>query len=129
MKDNEKVNESVVNAKELVMEFLESCERKDFKSARSYVSDNMSYVGPTGMGSFDKAEPYLKYLEHLDLPKSDINKVFVDGTDVCILHELNFERLPAPMFVCTWYHVEDGKISSIKVVFVPRPYLQEQRSR
>lgn len=41
-----------------------------------------SYVGPTGMGSFDKAEPYLKYLEHLNLPKSEIKKVSVDGDDV-----------------------------------------------
>ena len=120
-------NNNKENPKEFVMEFLETLERKDFKSARSYVSDNLMYVGPTA--SFAAAEPYLKYLEHLDLPKSDINNVFVDGTDVCILHELNFERLPAPMFVCTWYHVEDGKISSIKVVFDPRPYLQEQRSR
>ena len=90
----------------------------------------MSYVGPTGMGSFDKAEPYLKYLEHLDLPKSEIKKVFVDGDDVCELHELNFDTLPAPMFVCSWYHVDDvGKITLIRVVFDPRPYLQEQRSR
>ena len=113
-----------------MMQFIDALEQKDFKSARSYISDNMSYVGPTGMGSFDKAEPYLKYLEHLDLPKSEIKKVFVDGDDVCELHELNFDTLPAPMFVCSWYHVDDvGKITSIRVVFDPRPYLQEQRSR
>jgi len=111
------------------MEYIQACERRDFKSARSYISDNISYVGPTGLGSFDKAEPYLKYLEHLNLPKSDIKKVFVDGPDVCVLHEANFDTLPAPMFVSSWYHVEDGKISSLRVVFDPRPYLQEKRSR
>jgi hypothetical protein len=109
------------------MEYLETCERKDFKSARSYVSDNVSYVGPTG--SFDRAEPYFKYFEHLDLPKSDIKRVFVDGDDVCVLHELNFDKLPEPMFVCTWCHVADGKISSIRVVYDPRPYIEMQRSR
>ena len=111
------------------MEYIQACERRDFKSARSYISDNISYLGPTGLGSFDKAEPYLKYLEHLNLPKSDIKKVFVDGPDVCVHHEANFDTLPAPMFVSSWYHVEDGKISSLRVVFDPRPYLQEKRSR
>ena len=117
------------SAKEIVTEFLAACEHKDFKSARTYVSDNISYVGPAGMGSFDKAEPYLKYLEHLNLPKSDIKKVFMDDHDVCVLHEANFAALPEPMFVSSWYHVDDGKISSIRVVFDPRPYLEEKRSR
>jgi hypothetical protein len=44
------MNESAINAKEFVMAYLETCERKDFKSARSYVSDNMSYV--RSIGSF-----------------------------------------------------------------------------
>src|SRR5437660_1384180 len=105
----EKIDSTIAkSAKEIVMEFLAACERKDFKSARAYISDNVSYVGPTGMGSFDKAEPYLKYLEHLDLPKLEFKKVFVDGDDVCELHELNFDTLPAPMLVCSWFHVDDG---------------------
>jgi ketosteroid isomerase-like protein len=124
-----KVNESVINAKELVMEYLAAVNRKDFKSARSYVSDNVSYVGHTGMGSFDKAEPYLKYLEHLDLPRLEIIKVFADGDDVCEFHEVNVDTLPAPLLVCMWFHVDDGKISSIRIVFDPRPYLQEKRAR
>jgi len=60
-------NESAKSAKELVMEYLETCDRKDFKSARSYVSDKVSYVSP--IGSFDRAEPYFKYFEHVDLPR------------------------------------------------------------
>jgi ketosteroid isomerase-like protein len=47
------VNESAMNAKELVMEYFETCDRKDFKSARNYVSDNVSYMSP--IGSFDRA--------------------------------------------------------------------------
>src|SRR5262249_45731614 len=126
-KNIEIVNESAINAKELVMDFLESCERKDFKSARNYISDNISYRGPTGMGSFDKAESYLKYLEHLDLPKADIKKVFENGNDICEVHEMKFGTLPEPTFVCSWFHVDDGKISSIRVLFDPRPFLQEKR--
>jgi ketosteroid isomerase-like protein len=119
-------NETAKSAKKIVIEYFETCDRKDFKSARTYVSDNVSYMSP--IGSFDRAEPYFKYFEHVDLPKMDIKKVFVDGNDVCVLHELNFGTPPAPMLVCTWCHVDGGKISSIKVVFDPRPWVQEQRS-
>jgi len=118
-------NGSAINAKELVMEYRAACERRDFKTSRSYLVDNVSFRGPTGMGSFDKAEPYLKYLEHLDLPKAETKKVFADGDDVCEFHEINFEKLPAPMLVCTWIHVDGGKISSIKMLYDPRPFLQE----
>jgi hypothetical protein len=75
-------NESIKSAKEIVMEYM-TLERKDFKSARSYISDNISFMGST---SFDRAEPYLKFLEHLDLPKSEIKKVIADGQDICLLN-------------------------------------------
>ena len=133
---NNKKNESAKSAKEIVMEFLQAItgEHRDFKSARSYVKDNVSYVSP--LNSFDRAEPYLKYFEHVDLPRLDIKKEFADSNDVCILHELTLK--PHPMiqkiitptgtsFVCTWFHVDDdGKISSIRVVFDPRPFVQQK---
>jgi hypothetical protein len=107
------------------MEYLQAAERRDFQSARGYLSDNISYVGP--LVSFDRAEPYLKYLEHLNLPKLDIRKEFADSNDVCILHELNFGTLPVTSLVCSWFHVDDdGKISSIMLVFDPRPFVQQK---
>ena len=127
-------NESAKSAKEIVMEYLQAAERRDFKSARSYLKDNLSYVSP--LNSFDRVEPYLKYFEHVDLPPLDIKKEFADSNDVCILHELTLK--PHPMiqkivpptgtsFVCTWFHVDDdGKISSIRVVFDPRPFVQQK---
>src|ERR671918_2593298 len=99
-------NESAKSAKEIVMEYLQAVDRRDFKSARNYVSDNISYVSP--LNSFDRAEPYLKYLEHLNLPKSEIKKAFADDHDVLLLTELNFGK-PPTTFVCSWVHVDDGK--------------------
>ena len=117
----QKIESSVKSAKEIVMEFVQATERQDFQSARGYLKDNVSYVSP--LNSFDRAEPYLKYNLHLyqtgQLVKFDIKKEFADSNDVCILHEWNSQ------LVCVWYHVDDdGKISSIKVIFDPRPYLQ-----
>jgi hypothetical protein len=111
------------SAKEIVMEYMRAItERRDFQLARSYVSDNISYMSP--LNSFDRAEPYLKYNEHLNLPPLDIKKVFVDGQDVCLLYEINYGEPPVTIFVCGWFHVnDDGKIGSLRLAFDPRPYL------
>ena len=93
----QKSESSAKSANDIVMEYLQAYDRRDFQSARGYLSDNISYVSP--LNSFDRAEPYLKYFEHLNLPKFDIKKIFVDSNDVCILHEWNSQ------FACVWFHV------------------------
>jgi hypothetical protein len=122
---NNSQNESAKSAKEIVMEYFEAItERQDFKSARSYLKDNVSYVSP--LNSFDRAEPYLQYNSSLHLPKLDIKKIFTDGDDVCLLYEINLTKPPATVFVSAWCHVDDGKISSIRLLFDPRPFVQRR---
>jgi len=60
----QKIESSAKSAKEIVMEYLQAAERRDFQSARGYLSDKISYVST--LNSFDRAEPYLKYFEHLN---------------------------------------------------------------
>jgi hypothetical protein len=116
----QKIESSAKSARDIVMEFIKATERQDYQAARGYLSDNVSYVSPAN--SFDRAEPYLKYNLHLyqtgQLVKFDIKKEFADSNDVCIIHEINSQ------LVCVWYHVDDdGKISSVKVIFDPRQFL------
>src|SRR5919106_5946599 len=119
----EKDESSVKSARDIVMEWMQAVERRDYQSLRGIVSDNISYVGP--LNSFDRAEPYLKYLEHLSLPKFDIKKEFADSNYDCLLYELPIGTPPGTTFVCAWLHVGDhGKISSLRVIFDPRPYIE-----
>jgi hypothetical protein len=119
-------NESAKSAKEIVMEYLQVLiERRDFQTARGYLKDNVSYVSP--LNSFDRVEPYLKYNESLHLPKPDIKKVFADGDDVCLIYEMTLATQPTTLPVSLWAHVDDGKISSINIIFDPRPFLQPKR--
>ena len=121
----QKNESSAISAKEIVMEYLQAVERRDFKSARSYLSDNILYVSP--VNSFDRAEPYLKYYEHQNVPPLDI-KEFADSNDVCLLSQVTYREPPVTIFVCVWYHVnDDGKISSIRLVFDPRPFVQDRK--
>ncbi len=106
-------------------------ERKDFKTVRSYISDNISVVapGPVELTTFNKAEPYVTYLEHQNVSPLDIKKEFANSNDVCLLYEMTYREPPVTIFVCAWYHVnDDGKISSIRFVADPRPLLQQKRT-
>jgi limonene-1,2-epoxide hydrolase len=123
-------NESAKSAKEIVMEFIQALERKDFKTVRTYISDNISVVapGPVELTIFKQAEPFMNYLEYANLPKLDIKKEFADTRDVCLLYEMHYREPPVTTFVCGWFHVnDDGKISSLRFVVDPRPLFQQKK--
>jgi hypothetical protein len=118
-------NESAKSAKEIVMEYFEAAGRRDFESARSYLKDNVSYVSP--LNSFDNAEAYLKYNFSLHLPKLEYKKIFTDSHDVCLFHETTLTKPPATVFASISLHVDGGKISSLRALFDPRPFVQPGR--
>jgi limonene-1,2-epoxide hydrolase len=125
----QKNESSAKSAKGIVTDFIEALEQKDFKTVRSYISDNISVVAPGAveLTSFNKAEPLMTYLEHANLPPFDIKKVIADGNDVCLLYEVTY-REPVKTFVCGWFHMnDDGKISSLRFVFDPRPLFQQEK--
>ena len=117
------------NAKDIVMEFVDAMERKDFKTVRSHISDNISVLapGPVEITRFNQADPYVTYLEHANLPKFEIKKEFEDKNDVCLLYEMNYREPLVTIFVCAWFQVNDeGKISSIRFVADIRSLLKEK---
>ena len=126
----QKNESSAKSANEIVMGFIEALERKDFKTVRSYISDNISVVapGPVELTSFNKAEPFVTYLEHANLPPLEIKKEFEDNNDICLLYEMTYREPPVTTFVCGWFHVgDDGKISSLRFVVDPRQLFQQKK--
>lgn len=112
---------SVGTAKEVVLACIDSINNLDFQTARTYASPDMQFEGV--LGSRDGAEAYFLDMEKMKL-KYDIKKVFTDGNDVCLLYNLDMSG--TTIFGCGWYHVENGKIKSLKVVFDPRPVLEKK---
>ena len=108
----------VYHAKEVVLACVDAITKEDFQLARTYVSPDMHFDGV--LGSRDGLEAYFLDMEKMRL-KYDVKKVFVDGNDVCLLY--NIFLAGAEVFCCGLYHVEAGKIRSLKVVFDPRPVL------
>ena len=107
--------------KQVVMSCVNAINREDFKAARQFVDDDLSFVGV--LGSRQGAEVYFKDMERMRL-KYDVKKVFTDGDDVCLFYNLIISG--ANVLVSAWYHVANGRIRSLQVVFDPRPILEAQ---
>ena len=114
------------NAKKVVISYLKALNDQDFKAARSYLNDNMTFQAP--IASHNSADAYFKENERLRSEYGikkvlyEIKKVFVDADDVCAFFDFNIGSVT--LFACGWFQVENGKISSIRVLFDPRPIVE-----
>jgi hypothetical protein len=106
------------NAKNTVMSFIKHMNEEDFTAARKFTDDGLKFDGV--MGSRDGADAYFQDMERMKF-KYHILKTFADGEDVCLLYDITMSGIT--IFTCGWYRVEHNKITSIKVVFDPRPLL------
>jgi len=111
----------MMTAREIVTSFVDALNLEDFKTARDYVNENMTFIG--SMGTRDGAEAYFNDMEHMKL-KYEIKKTFTDGDDVCLLYDIMLSGIN--VFSCGWYHIEQGKIKLIRVIFDPRPILEQR---
>ncbi|VVB98744.1 SnoaL-like domain protein [uncultured archaeon] len=116
---------SNANPKEIVLSFLNALNEHDLEGARGHISDNVSFTAPDG-APVRGAEAYMDGWKPLGL-KYAINKTFADGNDVCVLYDISFSKQGVTLFACGLYRVDGGKVSSIKVVFDPRPLFGQQK--
>jgi SnoaL-like protein len=102
-----------------VLSCVQAINNGDYAEARTYVSDDMIFIGV--MGSTDGGDDYIDYLKHKKI-KYHLQKVFALGDDVCLLYDL--EMGSHMIYGCGWYHLREGKINMLRVVFDPRPMLK-----
>jgi SnoaL-like domain len=113
----EKINQVSDNAK-VVLSLIQAINEEDFDTAARFAADNMTFEGV--LGSREGAAAYFDDMKKMKL-KYDVQKVFVDQEDVCLFYDLTMEG--KTIFGCAWYHLDGGKVSSLKVIFDPRPFL------
>ena len=109
----------MTDSREVVLSLVDALNNEDFKTARSFVDDKMTFVGV--LGSRDGANAYFKDMELMKL-KYDLKKVFVEGDEVCLIYNLKMSGVN--VMCCGLYHVRDGKVLSLKVIFDPRPVIE-----
>ena len=108
-------------AAQVAEDFFDAWTGKDFERARALVHDDVSFEGP--IDSFSDADSYLGSLRQLAriVTGADKQKVFVDGDDVCVIYDLKTAPVPSSR-TCEWYHIRDGKVASVSVIFDARPF-------
>ena len=109
----------LTDAEHTVRSFINALNDEDFTSARNFTTDDMIFEGV--LGSRNGADAYFNDMEKMRL-KYDVQKLFKDGDDVCLFY--NIEMSGKNIFCAGWYHIINGKIDSIRVVFDPRPVLK-----
>jgi hypothetical protein len=105
--------------KDIVLFLLDAINKEDFKKARTFVTADFKFNGV--LGSRDGADAYFKDMEQLKF-KYDIKKTFSDGKDACVFYDVIMSG--KKIFCCAWYHLRGDQISSLRVVFDPRPVLE-----
>jgi hypothetical protein len=112
----------MVGAKDVVMGFQSAMGKNDWAGARKQFADRLDFTGP--FDRFSTPEEYLSSLQKLHpiVERVDLKKMFVDGDDVCLLYDLVTRTPAGTAFVAEWYHVVDGKIDRVHVVFDARPF-------
>ena len=95
----------------------------DFDTMRSLLDDDVTFTGP--LAQLEGVEDYMKGIEGLSRITSEIviRKTFVDGPDVLTWYDLH-TTVASPVPVANWIHVEDGKITSLRVAFDARKLAQ-----
>jgi len=104
-------------AKQIALDYIEACGRKDYDTVSRLVSPSMTFVGPGN--ALAGAAPYLAVLKRLGTvwSRSDVKKVFVDGDEVCVIYDFVTDTPAGAVPIVEWLRVKDGQIASVTLFF------------
>lgn len=112
-------------ARTVAENYFKAWESKDWQALRSLLSADATFRGP--LASIDGADGLVEGLKRMAEITTDIvvHKRFVDGPDVLTWFDLHTSVAP-PAPTANWSHIENGKITAIRVTFdardlAPRP--------
>jgi len=108
------------DAKLIVQAFIEALNKEDFKTARSLVQPDMKFIGV--LGTRDNADAYFADMEKMRF-KYKVEKMVADESDAFVWYEIDMGKKKT--VTCGWYHLKNGKIAELRVLFDPRPLLEK----
>jgi ketosteroid isomerase-like protein len=107
------------DAAKVATTYFDAWKVSDFDTMRSLVSEDVTFAGP--LAQLEGADDYMEGIRGMSQIKSEIvvRKVFVDGHDVLTWFDLH-TTVASPVPVANWLHVENGKITALRVAFDAR---------
>jgi ketosteroid isomerase-like protein len=105
------------DAKQVALEYIEACGRKDYDTVSRLLSPSMTFVGPGN--ALTGVAPYLAVLQRLGpvWMRSDVKKVFVDGDEAVVIYDFVTDTPAGAVPIVEWLRVEDGQIASVILFF------------
>lgn len=110
------------SAMDIARSYFAAWRSKDLQAYRALLADDADFAGP--MGQAHGADECVDGMRGLASITTDVvvQKMIGDESDVVTWFELHTAGA-SPCTVANWTHVEDGKITKIRVTFDPRPLL------
>jgi len=107
---------------ELAAAYFDAWQRGDIERVRPLLDDDVDFAG--ALGTTRGVEETLKGLTGMFAMTKRVTVVrrWADGPDVITWFELSTASA-GPIPVVNWSHVEQGRITRIRVTFDPRPLL------
>jgi ketosteroid isomerase-like protein len=107
------------DAANVATSYFDAWKANDFDTMRSLVAEDIRFEGP--LATLEGAEDYIKGIQGLSRVISEIviRKTFVDGQDVLTWYDMH-TTVASPVPVANWLHVEEGKITGLRVAFDAR---------
>ncbi len=107
------------DARTVAATYFRAWKERDFATVRGILADDVSFRGPLAtLDGADDCVEGLRGMAHI-LDDVVVHHVFVDGPDVLTWFDLHTVAAP-PAPTANWQHVEDGRITRIRVTFDPR---------
>jgi hypothetical protein len=110
----EDINRSLVNG------LADALNDRDFTGARSYLADDLHFVGVFGP-PIEGADAYIDAMRRLDA-KQTVSKCLAEHDEVACFYELALPTRPdVSLFGCGWFKIERHRIKSVRVILDPTP--------
>src|SRR6185369_11833100 len=105
------------DSKAVALAYIEGCSRKEFDRVAELLAPDIRFEGPGN--AVTGAAPYLAVLRRIGAVwvRSDVKKVFVDGSDVCVIYDLVTDTAAGAVPIVEWLRVDDRRIASVRLFF------------
>lgn len=112
----------MTQARNIVERHMRAYYSGNVEGARALLADDLQYDGP-GV-HFQSADAFVRGSGHAVkvLDGHEVIRIFEDGDDVCVFFEARLKHQVARMAMVDWYHIEGGRICSIRTLFDTAPF-------
>jgi ketosteroid isomerase-like protein len=115
--------ESTMNAGTILELFYDAVQRRDMAKARTYLDDNMTFVGL--FETYPNADAYIATFTQLMqiVTRLDVKTIIGEGDNAAIFMDMvTTAPVPATTLVAEWHQTRDGKIVRAQSAFDGRPF-------